>query len=376
MAIKVGVIGIGFIGRVHVEQLKRIGSIDVVAIVNDINAKEIAKELSVDKYYSDYKEMIDNEKLDCVHICTPNFTHYEIAMYAMERNINVVCEKPMAINHKEALEMTAYAREKGLVNAINYHCRFYPMIYQMKKMRENGELGEIYSVNGGYLQDWLFFKNDYNWRLISKFGGMSRAFSDIGTHWIDSVKFISGMTIKSLFADLTTFHKTRKKPKGPVNSFEKAGENSDAYEEYQVDTEDYAVVLFRFENGAIASCNISQMFAGKKNQMQIGIAGSKSSVMWNSEKINSLWIGRKDKPNMELVKDLSLMDPETAKAQSYPGGHVEGFGDAFKHNFIQIYKAIGGEEYKSFATFEDGAYEMYLVDKIIESNEKKAWIDL
>lgn len=191
--LKAGVVGVGFIGAVHIEQLRRLGNVEVVALADAAGAQEKAESLFVPHAYTSYKDMIDNEQLDCVHICTPNSTHYEIAMYAMERGVNVVCEKPMTCTVEEAEKLRAFAKEKGLVNAMNFNCRFYPMAYQMRQMVRSGEVGDIYTVHGGYLQDWLFLDTDYSWRLEPEFTGASRAFADIGSHWIDLVEYITGL---------------------------------------------------------------------------------------------------------------------------------------------------------------------------------------
>lgn len=162
---RVGVIGVGFIGAVHIEQLRRLGNVDVVAVAVHSRPQEKADKLCVPKGYSDYREMIDKENLDCVHICTPNNTHYEMAMYALEHGVNVVCEKPMTTTVEEAAKLRAFAEEKGLINAMNFNCRFYPMAYRMRQMVRSGEAGGIYTVHGGYLQDWLYYDTDYSWRL-------------------------------------------------------------------------------------------------------------------------------------------------------------------------------------------------------------------
>ena len=116
---RVGVIGVGFIGAVHIEQLRRLGNVDVVAVAVHSRPQEKADKLCVPKGYSDYREMIDKENLDCVHICTPNNTHYEMAMYALEHGVNVVCEKPRTTTVEEAAKLRAFAEEKGLINAMN-----------------------------------------------------------------------------------------------------------------------------------------------------------------------------------------------------------------------------------------------------------------
>lgn len=374
--LKAGVVGVGFIGAVHIEQLRRLGNVEVVALADEAGAQEKADALYVPHAYTNYKDMIDNEQLDCVHICTPNSTHYEIAMYAMERGVNVVCEKPMTCTVEEAEKLRAYAKEKGLVNAMNFNCRFYPMAYQMRQMVRSGEVGDIYTVHGGYLQDWLFLDTDYSWRLEPEFTGASRAFADIGSHWIDLVEYITGLRAVEVLADFAIFHKTRKKPTKEIATYSGMALRPKDYEEVPITTEDYATVLFHMENGACVSCNISQVFAGRKNQMIVSVAGSRCALHWDSENSNALWIGRRERDNGELVKDPSILDDGTKGVISYPGGHVEGFPDTFKQNFKKIYAAIAGGKPEDYATFDDGLREMVLCEKIVESARERRWVSL
>lgn len=374
--LRAAVIGIGFIGAVHIEQLRRLGNVEVVAIADFTGAEEKAKAHFVPKAYSDYKEMLDKEKLDCVHICTPNNTHYDIAMYAMERGVNVICEKPMTCTAEEAAKLAAYAKEKGLINAMNFNCRFYPMAYQMRQMVRSGQVGDIYTIHGGYLQDWLFLDTDYSWRLEPESTGASRAFADIGSHWIDLVEYITGQKVTEVMADFAIFHKTRRKPLKPINTYSGMALRPEDYQEVPITTEDWATVLFGFENGARASCNISQVFAGRKNQMVVSVAGSKCAMHWDSESSNALWIGRRDRDNGELVKDPSILDKGTGGVISYPGGHVEGFPDTFKQNFKKIYAAIAGATPEDYATFEDGRREMLLCEKIVQSARERRWVSI
>lgn len=375
---RVGVIGVGFIGAVHIEQLRRLGNVDVVAITNMVDWDAKAAELFVPKGYENYKDMIEHENLDAIHICTPNNTHYEMAMYAMDRGINVICEKPMTTTVAEADALVKKAKEKNVIHAMNFNYRFYPMAYQMREMIKSNEVGDIFTIHGGYLQDWLFYDTDYNWRLESDVAGESRAFGDIGSHWIDLVEFVTGLKVEEVFADAATFHKTRKKPKKDIETYSGMALRPEDYEEVPINTEDYITVLFKMSNGTRASCNISQVFAGRKNQLVVNIAGSKCAVVWDSENTNELWIGRRDRDNGQLVKDPSILPSATRQIISYPGGHAEGFPDSFKQNFKKIYQAIenGSMDNVEFATFEAGAREMMLCDKIMLSAKEQRWVKI
>jgi len=241
-----------------------------------------------------------------------------------------------------------------------------------------GELGEVYTIHGGYLQDWLYLDTDYNWRLEPELSGDSRAFSDIGTHWLDLVQFITGLKATELLADFATFHKTRKKPLKPIETFSGMALRPEDYKIVPINTEDYATVLFHFENGARACCNISQVCAGRKNQVIVSIAGSKCSLHWDSENSNSIWVGRRQTMNGEFVKDPSILMPATRAVTGYPGGHVEGFSESFKYNFVKIYEAIAAGKHieGEYATFEDGLNEMIFCEKVIESARERRWVKI
>jgi len=375
---RTGIVGVGFIGAVHIEQLRRLSYVDVAALVEIKDPQQKADALFVPKGYSDYREMIDRENLDCIHICTANNLHYEIADYALDKGVNVVCEKPLTFDSVEAEKLVRKAGEKGLVNAVNYNSRYYPLVYQMREMIRSGEVGDVYTIHGGYLQDWLYFDTDYNWRLDPEFSGASRAFSDIGTHWLDMAEFVTGLKVIELLADIAVFHKSRKKPLKPVETFTGMALRPEDYQLVPVGTEDYATVLFHFENGARGCCNISQVFAGRKNQLQLSIGGSKCALHWDSENSNSLWVGRRETMNGEFVKDTSVLRPAVSSVTSYPGGHVEGFPDTFKQNFIKIYQAIasGKQTEGEYATFGDGLKEMIFCEKVIESAKEKRWVKI
>lgn len=361
--LKAAVIGSGFIGAAHVEALKRVHGVDVVALVDIADAQSKAAAVDVLRGFQDYREMIEEIKPDCIHICTPNNTHKEIAIYALEHGIHVVCEKPMARNTKEAEEMLEAAQKSGCVHAINLHNRFYPVNHQLRNMVLNGEIGQVYGVHGGYLQDCFSRREDCNWRMMASNGGFTRVTSDIGSHWIDLAEYVIGSRTKEVFAEFQTVLPKRKMVQ---NGEEK---------EIEVDTEDTAYIMLRFENGAVGSAVFSQVYQGRKNQTILKVSGSETSAEWDSEAIGDLWLGNRSKPNALWTKDPALAHLSTAPMITYPGGHVEGFPDAFKQNFTAIYGAIRGEKPSNpYADFEDGLHLMKIMDKIYESAKSGRWV--
>ncbi len=373
---RAGVIGAGFIGCIHVETLRRLGNVDVVALCDANEADTKAKRLGIEKSYSDYKKMIDECKLDAVHICTPNFTHYEIAKYAIGHGTNFICEKPFTTTVEQAEEIIMLANERGVTGAVNFHNRLYPIPNEMHQLVKKGETGDIFSVSGEYVQDWLLYQTDYSWRLDKSQVGKTRAIADIGSHWMDLAEFITCSKIKKVNAKFKIVYPVRKKPIGEVETFVKAG-SGQQYQDMPIDTEDEAALLFEFENGAIGTALISMVYAGKKNTTKLNLAGSKKALEWSSEDLNNLWIGYRDKPNEILTKDVSLLDPASAKLASYPSGHIEGFADAFKNVFRQFYSNLSNPDGDyEFARLEDGLREMKLCEAVFESAQTEQWVEV
>ncbi|HEY62142.1 MAG TPA: Gfo/Idh/MocA family oxidoreductase [Anaerolineae bacterium] len=377
--LKVGVVGAGFIGPAHIEGLRRHG-IEILGIcdITPERAQERASALHL-KAYESFDKMIADPRINVVHITTPNYLHYQQAKAALLAGKHVVCEKPLATNTKESAELVALAKEKNLVGTVNFNIRFYPLSQQARAMVQAKDLGDIYIVQGSYLQDWLLFPTDWNWRLEPELGGEMRAVADIGSHWLDLVTFITGLKVKSVFADFQTFLPIRKKPTTPLDTFGSKLETPIEYIEQPIHTEDYATVLLHFDNGARGVLTVSQISAGRKNRLYYEIDGSKSALAWNSERPNELWVGHRERPNEQLLKDPSLLAPQARQYASYPGGHNEGFPDTFKQLFLSVYRYIEAGDYTAkpdFATFEDGHEELVLGEAILQSFKENRWIDI
>ncbi len=372
---RTGIVGVGFIGAAHIEALRRLGNIEVVAIADPVNAPHKAERLGVPKAYDNYQEMIEKESLDVVHVCTPNFTHSEITVFAMDNGVNVVCEKPMCVTIQEADLMVAKAKETGLMNGLNFHNRWYPMTSELTEMIKDGDLGPIHVIFGEFTQDWLLYDTDYNWRIESSESGTTRAVSDIGSHWMDLVQHVTGLEIKEVFADFKTLHATRRKPKSEVLETFITSSDDDNFEEIPIDTEDHASVLFHFSNGAVGSAIFSQIITGRKCKLAMSISGMKQTAYWCSDTCNELWLGRRGDYNQVFEKDASLMHKKTMVNAGYPGGHAEGFPDAIKNNFRAMYANIGKpNNAPDYATFFDGRNELILCEKILESARTHKWV--
>ena len=376
--IQVGVVGTGFIGPAHIEALRRLPNVEVVALceVNIELATSKAAQLGIPKAYV-FEDLLKDESIKVVHICTPNFLHFSQSKAALLAGKHVVCEKPLAKDLAEAEELVALAAKTGLVNAVHFNLRYYPLVRQMKTMREKGDLGDVYSILGSYLQDWLFYNTDYNWRLEPDKSGDSRAIADIGSHLLDVIEYITGLKTVEVMADFNTIHKTRKKPLKPVETYSGKILKPEDYADVPINTEDHANVLLRFDNGNRGSVTVSQVSAGRKNQLKLEISGSKKTFAWNSESPNEMWIGNRDGFNESVMRDPSLAYPEASAIMSFPGGHNEGFPDTSKQLFKEVYAAVEKgvqPENPSYPTFADGLRELLICERILESHRKESWV--
>jgi predicted dehydrogenase len=383
---RAGVIGTGFIGPVHIEALKRLG-VQVTAICGSTkNAEATAQQWGIPEVYGDYNatSLCQSPNVDVVHITSPNKAHVAQSLEAIRAGKHVVCEKPLGMSSQETaqiLDALAQAGAVAPVFAVNYMCRFFPAVLQMRAMVERGDLGQIMHVQGHFFQDWLLKSTDYNWRILASEGGPLRAVGDIGTHWLDTVSFILGARVESVFATLETFHKTRQRPKGEVQTFAQVDPAN--MESYLVDTEDFGSLLLRFGeaqhgyvNGTHGNASISQVAAGWKCSLYLGIYGTKGSVRWDLQQPNEIWVGRRDEPNQVLQRATAGFSEDVAGFTDYPGGHPEGFPDSHKMNYRAIYQHIASDRTSPilFATARDGHEEMLLCDTIIQSAKEQRWL--
>lgn len=374
------VIGAGFIGPVHVEGLKRAGvNIRGILGVDDAESNRAAESMGLPRAYRSLDELLKDDSVQAVHITTPNRFHYEMASKALKAGKHVLCEKPLAMNSKESAELVKLAKQTKLAAAVNYNLRFYPLCIDARDKVRAGEIGEVLSIVGSYVQDWLLFPTDYNWRVLAKEGGELRAIADIGTHWLDLVHAITGLEVKALCADLRTVYPVRQRPKGEVQTFKGKEEKIVATESVNIDTEDCGGILLRFANGARGTLWVSQITAGRKNCLRFEISGSKSSIYWDSEDPNIIWYGHRNKANESLIRDPGLVSDAARKAISYPGGHAEGFPDTFKQNFRAFYGYVAAGDFGApapFPTFADGHREIILCEAILKSHRESKWVEV
>ena len=352
------VIGTGFIGVVHVEALRRLG-VQVHGVVGSSRerAEARSRELGLPPAYASFQAMLDDPRVEVVHVTSPNRFHHEHAAAALNAGKHVVCEKPLAMTASESADLLRIAEESGRVNAVNFNLRFYPIVQHVHGIVAGGELGEVRLVSGHYLQDWLLLDSDWNWRVDPAVGGELRATSDIGSHWMDLTSFLIGHRIKSVMADLATFIKRRN------------GRD--------VRTEDAGTVLVRYEGGAQGAFTVSQVSAGRKNSLVFEIDGAQSAAAWSSDRPDELWLGHRGRPSELLLRDPALLNEEGRRATWLPGGHAEGFGDTFKALYAAVYGAVAaGGPGTGYPTFADGHDSMLVLEAVARSSREQRWVDV
>jgi predicted dehydrogenase len=374
--LKAAVIGAGFVGRAHVEALRRLG-VPIAGVLGSApgRTEEIRSLLRLPRAYASVKELAADPDVDVVHICTPNYLHHDQAASLLQAGKHVMCEKPLAMNVRESASLIDLAKKLRRVGGVTYNLRYYPLCQEAKALISKGAIGEPRLVHGGFLQDWLLYPTDWNWRLEQNLGGELRAVSDIGTHWLDLVTWLIGCKVVRLCGDLATVIPVRKRPRGRVETFQ--SETGQASDEVPITTDDYASVLLHFENGIRGAMKVSQVSAGRKAQLSYEINGSEGSLAWNSESPNELWIGSRREASRVLPKDPSLMSADARRYSAYPGGHQEGYPDTFVQLFKDFYTYLQVGDLnasRSFPTFETGHEELVLCDAILQSSTEQRWV--
>ena len=372
-----GVVGVGFIGLAHIEALRRVG-VNVVGIVGSSPERARAKAEAADlpTVYENVEALAAAPDIDVIHVASPNNVHADQVHACLAAGKHVVCEKPLALTSADGADLVDRAREAGVVNAVCFNIRFYPLNHQMASMVRSGEIGQPRFVTGSYLQDWLLLETDWNWRLVPEEAGALRSVADIGSHWLDLARFITGKRVVEVMADLHTFVPVRKHPAGPVETFAASTGDEELIEE-EMSSDDGAGILLRFEDGTRGTVAIAQTAAGRKNAVSIEVDGSESAVSWFSEDPDRLWIGHRGRPNEILQRDPSLLDPDAARTTGYPGGHVEGYPDTFRALFKEVYQDVangGPSAEPTYPTFADGHDALLVTEAVATSSQEQRWI--
>jgi predicted dehydrogenase len=375
--IRAALIGTGFMGRTHAEALRRLGNVEIAAVASSSEAlaREFADRHGIGRATGDYRTILMDRGIDAVHVLTPNALHCEVALAALAAGKHVVCEKPLTISVAQARDLVAAAERSGRANCVEHNLRYYPLVQQARQMIAAGELGEILIVQGTYSQDWLLYDTDWNWRADAKMNGPLRAMGDIGSHWMDMIQHVTGLSITAVCADLATFNQTRKMPRGAVETFGGKLGGSGEYESIAVDTDDFGAVLLRLGDRARGVFTVSQVSAGRKNHLRVEIFGTKKGLAWDQERPDELWVGERNSPNRLLLKDPSLLEAGAASYADYPGGHGEGYPDTHKQVLKRFYRKVADPSAPvEYPTFADGLRIMQLLECVQHSAREQGWV--
>jgi predicted dehydrogenase len=376
-----GLVGPGFIAAQHIEAVRRLGYVDVVAVAGSSlgSAERKAEEYGVDRAYGSWDELIGDPDVDVIHNTTPNHLHLPVSLAVLAAGKHVISDKPLALNTDECRLLCEAAAKAGVVNAVTFNYRGNPLVQQMRGMLRERAIGRAVFIHGHYLQDWMTDDHVYSWRSDPAKGGRSSALADIGSHWCDLAEHVTGAHITAVLADLTTAVPTRYSAGGSAEAFAKSAEQGSPV---AVSGEDLATVLLRWSNGARGSLTVGQVMPGHKNDLQLEVSGRSGSLLWNQERQNELWVGRHDEPNRILVKDPSLMLPDARRYAHLPGGHQEGWASAFSNVVADIYEWVreggkAGAQRATVCTFAQAARTVKLVDCMLESAARGGvWVDV
>lgn len=375
--LRVGVIGAGMMGQNHIEAIRRIPGTEVVALA-DANlqfAKSIADKLGIENVYGDYSVMLEEANLDVVHNCTPNSLHYAINKDIIKHNINVYCEKPLANTAEETSELARLAEQHKVFTAVNFNYRHNAIVREMhERVADKAEWGNTYLVHGQYVQDWMMYDSDYNWRCVPAIGGPSRTVADIGSHWFDTVQYILGEKIVRVNAELTTVLPQRKKFAAQGATF--TSQSGDDFEWVDIDTEDTAFITVEFESGVKGNVVLSQVSGGHKNDFCIHIDGSSYSMNWEQENADKLVIGSREIGNILRHAGPEMLRGSAKGYGTLPSGHPVGWADALKNAISAFYTAVSGGEAPAYATFADGDYTVRIVEACLRSSKTKTWTEV
>ncbi len=328
---RAGIVGAGFIGAVHALALRSLGI-------------EVAWEAGRN---DDLAALLDGDRVDVLHVCTPNNLHAQQALAALQRGIHVVCEKPLAVSRDESEALVAAADAAGLTNAVCYHTRSYPLVEHMRAEIASGAVGEVTFVHGRYLCDDVLFPAS-GWRVDPARSGPAYVVGDLGTHWLDLAEPVTGQHVSEVLADFRSF------AGGPL--------------------EGYAALLLRFGGGASGSLVLSAGAAGRKNQLLLEVEGRAGGFTWDQERPTEALFRPVDGAKQVVVKDPLTNTASARPLSRYPAGHGEGYGGAFRNLFEQVYAAVEGREHAPFPTFRDGARGVAAVEAAVKS--RGSWVRL
>ncbi|WP_434031512.1 Gfo/Idh/MocA family protein [[Pseudomonas] boreopolis] len=365
----IAIMGTGMIGAVHRRAALLAGAVvRGVGASSPERAREVAQAWDVPRAYRDIEEAVADPQVQVVHVCTPNHLHRAMAQAALEAGKHVVCEKPLATTAQDARALAELAASTGLVATVPFVYRYHPVVREARARIAQGDLGPLRLIHGSYLQDWLLDPASNNWRVDPALGGASRVFADIGSHWCDLVEWLTG----ERFAEVSAVFETVIAERGAATS-KSFTTPAAGGEKHAVSSEDVAAAMFKTGNGVLASLTVSQVSAGRRNRLWFEIDGAKSSVAFDQEDSERLWMGFPDQREEVFVRGPGAGSAEQRRLAVLPAGHAQGYGNCFEAFVQDTYRAIEGERPEGLPTFDDGLRSALIVDGVIASSRTRAW---
>ena len=366
--IGIGVLGYRFMGRAHSNAYQRmplffwppVARPRLVAICGRTEqaVAEAAARYGYEGYYTDWREMIEDERIQIFDNCASADAHAEPSIAAARAGKHVLCEKPLALSAADAWAMWQAAEEAGVKHMTGFNYRFVPAVRFTRQLIEQDVLGEIYHFRGRYLQEGGDDpRRLFSWRYDRAQGGYG-ALGDIGVHIIDLARFLVG-EIESVGAITATFVKERPLPGQPE-------------EMHEVTTDDAFEATIRFASGAIGTLEASKVATGRKNQNTFEINGAKGSIVFDLERLNELQVYLRETTIQEVMgfTDVSVTERSHPFYHVWwPHGHIIGWEHSFVHEVEHFIRAVVNDEGVApyGATFEDGYRALVVAEAILES---------
>ena len=355
--LRVGFIGSGFMGDVHSRATRAARAVLVgVTASSAASAERAATTLGFEKGYDSAEALLADDRIDVVHVLTPNTTHLEFALAAIEAGKHVICEKPLATSTVDAKRLAEAAYAAGVIATVPFVYRFHPMVREARARIAMGQVGRVLSIQGSYLQDWMLAESENNWHMDEKLSGPSRAFADIGSHLCDLTEFVTGDRISRVQAIKRTAFSERSRSRN-------------------ITTEDLVAVLVETIGGAIGTLLVSQVAPGRKNRLQLEVSGTAETISFDQEDPETLWLGRR-RGSQLLRRNQEELSADAVRLSVLPPGHPLGYQDAFNAFIVDTYAAIIDQAPDGLPTFDDGLRAVLLTDAVLESATTDAWVTI
>ena len=358
----IAIIGCGFIAELHARIIRELGHTLAWVIDRDVtHAQDFADRFHAGRFSTQFADAL-NADIEVIHICTPPALHFEMAQAALLAGKHVICEKPLCPDAQDAWTLHALALQAGRVCAVNFNVRFYEACQQARTRIAAPDFGNIFLIHGHYVQEFHILPQPYSWRYQPALAGSMRAVTEIGSHWIDLVRYWTGLEISSVSANFTTFAQDRYLQDGVMYAHAQAGAQP-----LRVDSEDAAAITFRFSNNALGSLLLSEVSPGRVNDLALEVTGSQQALWWQSEDPYRLFSGQKNRG---------------VHTQTFAFGG--GFSEIFRSFFEAVYRDIqfrestpASNKQPDYPTSYDGWVNSLVCNAIYTSATRQgAWVDV